>query len=1755
MVLTADKNDIKAATTISAKFDIDQVQALVLLKLFLYNGGLHQASDADVADIDDRFTPFYYSERLHLFRCLIPLFREEVNEEQWLYSVSTRFMPRLVPDARAFVEALIAEYESKLHAPVPKAMAGSVKSATTWAKQNAKEQLVLLEVLFWAMFGSVPRDGPTVERIYRSAYATMMGTDQANETLLLDAEGQQLRQDMAATWMLITIEVLELENFAEPDFLEISDTPANRDTYIASPEFLLKIHDLVVNGYNSMFSLTYMAWSIVLTKLAEKLHNMKQVPVSYASLLQTLATGTAPKDREPVPTAMARKVLESGDFFEMLRMLLTSSPLFVASLAWRRDSSVTDTNPIAFRSVMKGFVISVLDIVPVESIPDFYALVDIWVALFGRSEMDSVFLLCHQYWHMDWHHGLSRRAIFDVARARFPVDFVPLPRLCRAMSACGFLDTDPLATTSDMQSGNYDEQKECAQNVFEYFNALPTYAQHITLNNEAHRLYERQAERASRSGPMEIFYTNMHPIRLPGGSILPVGTHGRLVAGDERTWVVVDWKHRHSGWKLVLTRYVNRKRLSGSSAGYEDVFFGKRQDTQTRTLRLDDIGVQLDDETEVTAIIEALDLVRSVIQDHPDLAERLIDTLEDGFPVVSHTMTETTPPDLVQLTTMILEDALTSANPRRRAPAELVTSAVGVLAALLPLHGRAARVWLFLRSTSALFGNDRAASAASNAFAVERVTGQYTMTLAVLNLVQQLFDQAYSTITPDNEELTRTKEEVLLRAARFIHTEIWVEHMTWKYAQLGDRFEIGRRVLRFYTNILEHSPPNVAERPFPRLSQAVADVWLFHASAASVMPLVASLTTGKSALDVLHNEQRVADIRKLVFLLQAALKLTRILLTQKQMSHMSAKASLLEQYLCTRSVTGGFSDLTTGGADPVEVLASYVKQIGAGTVVPLEAIRVLTSLCTSLAAVNPPPSTIMAHLSNPEQTVSELVHIAREVFNHPPLRIAIWHFMAITVEKEPALGRLFISGTSFSVHDIKGKGKAVEAKPDPSLKASTRKVIGMDAALDILKDWLDLWDFNPQLLSAVLSFLGAVWQRGLENRATLGPLRSDEAFWKRIAGAASHEKMAPPDCTTTSTSLIDGVQHSDRHHEVSMYAYRMLAQAHATNILGSDISVQVQENTGKATPEKALSFKMIETWFKSDDLNEVLLHAASATYSPELYDKATETLEKKYPGLTLDQVRLTEPVNERELGDGFAFSLEHAERRMAAYTPAADGMAVDDDVQLQIMTINLNLSLTHGFSHLATSWQFLLHQLGPYLRGDKDARKYILESYAAIAHDVAAERHPGDMKAIVHGQRLGILLALLELAWFWSDEKGDSIQMFSDVMANTRGIIANAAQPPAASFLGKISVPFHQTLLQILYYCAKQSRNLLAQRKLVTADQRLRITTTIDAILALVIDGLRIVFLAIRSRPDLELDRDLELLVAVFEQCIRRDINSSPSQWLARCRETDVVRESLDIYSKLDLSGLSDLPLLNLRKQPLYSPHIMRLHMALATIPEAAEMLAANGVLLAYSNCSFSAAIRSGAIDVAIPELPGERSPAHVAYCSMLAVISAVLFALGRETHYLDAEASGFVQLCSAQIVRTMSWTATDPISLATMEELEQTVNVFFALAEGSLTSASGTSHIDQVLYAFKVHALMLLQHVNHAVTHPRRVASLFEPVTTQDRQAYEKDARPPVAHLLHRLMKLAGTIVCVLVTISRAETIMMRERDTWPAEEAVILP
>ncbi|KAJ7146329.1 nucleoporin subcomplex protein binding to Pom34-domain-containing protein [Mycena epipterygia] len=1790
VTLRIDDADKEYVFAVSAKFQIDQVQALILLRSFLYNKGLPSSVGAneDSSLVDElvvAITPFYFSERLSVLRVFLPLFRAKADPDDPLCEFASTFIPTLIPDGPKFAESLVAEYTRKTQVRVPETMNQNPREAAREAKQNSTEQLVLLEVLFATMWDYVKCDGSIVTKIFQAAYETRLGAVQANASLLLDDEAMQLGQDIASMWTLIMLEVLELETLADPSgMIELSANPNDKDVYTASPSALQRIHALVTSNDDGQYACVYIAWAFVLSRLAATVAELEEIPETYRPFFESILPHLSraySKDREPTHAIMSRTCLApNAGLFHLLLKLLTNTPLFVASVAWKRASPVTDPNATAYRSVLKGLLIAIVELTPVEAIPEFELFIEVWIALFGRSESKSVALICAQYWESDWHVSSARRAIFDVSRARFPIQFKPLIRLLRAMTGAGFLDTDPLCSTQEGPQTRPATQAavrdSCARHVFYYLDTLSTFSQIIPAASSTgpHALYERQPERYGHPHtPIGLSYANQRQIRLPGGSTLPAGSSGRMLSGDGAEFLVVCWQHIHSGWKIVLevlTDYVNRRRMqSGIGGAYQDVSFARRGAAQQLiTLRVEDVGVEMDgggvDETVIT---DALDLVRSLIQDNPAQAEQLMQSLEAGEPVVAHTMTEAQPPDLVQLTTMILEEALSSSshqNNQRRT--QLITSAMSVLSAILALPRYAHRVWLYIRSTAALFGADRSVGFASVALASERVSGRYTMTLALLNLVQQLSLEAFSSILPDNPRLQQLKEEVLLRAIRFVHTEIWVEHLGWKYAQKAERFDIGRQVMSLYGDILEHAPPVFDEAaakafPFAPLLQAVLDLLLFKATTSTINPMVSSITAGLSILESLYDSRLLSDVRRLIFSLASHLRLARIVLNLK-INARANRPCLLEQSLCAR-VGGPFSrDLHAfTKADPIDVLALYVKSRSIGSVVPLEAMQVLCALCTSFSMSAPSPPTIIAHLNNPEATVASLVQIIQHPYDEMALRSAVWNFISLAVSDEPALGSLFVVGQFRTPLQFKGKAKAIEGISDKAASSEEKRDSALDVATDMLEGWNEMWELNPQLLASVLRFLEVVWQHGLEHRGVLESLRGSSEFWERISMLACSELGPLPEYETGSFGVVDGIRRSTHHEVISMHTYRTLVKSYALKIIAHDIGIHFSSSK-EAARSKPPSFTKMEPHFRSsEDLNELLAEASPSSYDPGLYDQLAQHLETDFPSLTLEQVRSSQPIEEREFGDDFTFSTSLFRTRLHAYRHKIP-MDHHDSLVAQLHLVNMNLSLTHSQTALADSWQLLLRKAVPYLRGDVSVGPILLTSAVSMSYDIAAEKRSGDMMATIHGTRLSLLLAVLEVVWFSTAEKKTEVESFVELVQNVHNIILNEAQPPSKSFLGALSVPFHRTLLLILYFCTKNCGILGRRAKTLNADQRLRIASMVDATLVLVIDALRVVFVSARSRLDIELDRDMEFLVSVFEQCTRPDINPSSTLWLTRCQETDIIRASLDLYVHIDLVGLSDLPVLLARKQPFYAPHVLLFHMTLAGIPSAAERFASEGVLAAYSNNSLSAAISAGMVDVTLPELPAQRSPAHTAYCSMLAIVSGVVTALGRHNHYFDAEASGFIQLYGDQISRALSWTIGDAITLPLLEELEQVVNIFYSIAESAPVAPNVSPAVEKVLHVFSPHALHLLQQLNYAITHPNHLASLLEPITIDERTILEKDPqsteplkRPLIAHLVHRLFCLSSNIISTLVTISRAYAVLTSDKDDWPVQEALVVP
>ncbi|KAF9075043.1 nucleoporin subcomplex protein binding to Pom34-domain-containing protein [Rhodocollybia butyracea] len=1690
VVLRVEDADKEFVFAISEAFQIDEIYSLTLLRSFLYNEGLpsdNSDSRSLVQELVEAITPFYFLERLSLLRTLVPLFRSKENASEPFHDVALSTL---------FSASMSAERRKKL----PERVIRDPKKASRWAKQNGKEQLVILEVLFWTLWGSVACDGPTVEKVLRTAYNFNLGMNQENATLLLDDEGTQLQRDKATIWIIITVEVLELETIADSSSLEFSNNPQRPDFYISSPECLKRIHELIIAGGMGQFSCTYMAWAFVLSRLCAKAAETKEVPDSYRRffeiVLPQLTRGYS-KDREAVHVVMSRVCLESkAGLLDLMATLLTDSPLFVTSVAWKTGSTITDPNAIAFRSVLKGLLMSIVELIPVEAIPEFDLFVEVWVALFGRSESQSIAGICSQYWQVDWQAGLGRRAILDVSRTRFPIQCGLLIRLLRSITASGFLDTDPLSTadhTADTD-GLTEERELCARHVFYFLDKLPSYSQVIPASacTGAHAFYERQIESSSTTG---VTYTNLRPISLPGGSILPAGSKGRLLNGDGSDFLIVVWQHEHSGWKLlleVLTEYAFTLR-SGSNRGFKSSAFGK------------DIGFEMDGETDESLVTSILDLIRSVIQDNPVQGERLMRSLET-LDVEPADTSSTLPsaPDLVQLTTSILEEALTRYNTHSKVyPASrLITSAITI-----PSYS--IRVWIYIRSTTALFGSDKHPGFTSAALAAERVTGHYTMTLALLKLVEQLCEEASLLLVSEDVQVRKLKDEVLLRAARFVHTEVWLEHLGWKYAQLGDRFEIGKRISSFYLKVLQYTPPVVAESPFSKLSNTILDLLLFKASVLAINPLMSCISSGTQMLQSLYGSRRFGDARRLIFLLESHLHLIRLVLQRKCISELAHQPCLLEQALCAQ-ITGGAAshDPYRSKVNPIDALAFYVKERDAGQIVPHEAISVLSILCSSLSMTRTSTSTLVGHLSDPEGVVASFVRVVQHPYEDLSLRYATWHFIAIAMDKEPALARLFVSG---------------QFRAFPATVEASDIANAVEVARDALTNWEQLWESNPQLLACVLRFLMVVWRHGLEHVSVLENVRQDTDVWRQFTSLACSELGPIPDFETESYTFVDGKKRSNMHEAVAEHCYRMDAKSCALHVVGLDIGIHRQ--THQPTDPKPLSYRTMEPRFRSlDELTDLISEATPSSY-----------LETQIP------------VEEREFGDDFSFSTALLRSRLRGRR--VDDIMVQriDAVERQLSSINLNLSLTQAQIGFVGAWRFILHQVIPYLSIDTVQRPILLSLGATVSFDIMKENRSGDMVSTIHSTRIALLVSILELAWFSNSEQTTEVQPFIELVDNIRAIVLNEHQPPLKSIQGSFSIPFHRPLLQLLYFCVKNARSLTRRPKALNAEQRLKVSALVDATLGFVVDALRLTFMTARVKADIDLDKDMELLVAVFEQCTRLDINPSSSVWLARAQEMDIMKASLDLYAHIDLVGISDLPFLSSTKRPLYAPHLLTFHMALASVPSAAERLASEGLLSAYCSNSVSKAAIAGLIDEVIPELPGQRSPAHYVYCSMLSIVSATIMAMGRNNRYFDAEASGFVQLYGDQVARALSWTIGDSITLPLLEEMDQVVNVFNALARNAPPALDTQSVVENVLRVFSPLALRLLQQLNYAIAHPNHLASLFEPVTDDERTLVEKDAstadiwkRPLIAHLLHRLFQLSSNIIFTLTFLVGESTLVV---------------
>ena len=361
MTLTVEQSDKEIVFAISKHLDIDEVDALVLLRSFLYNEGLPKTSESEASSLVEELlhviTPFYYSERLHVTLTLTTLLKIFFNPDNPFHDVVKRVLPQIIPEPVPFTKSVISQYRIKSNKHIPEYFGSDIRRVSQWAKQNAKEQLALLQLVFWIMWEYVPCMASIVVLVFEVAYEVEFGYKQENATAMLDDEGQQIQQDLASFWVLLTIEVLNLEQLSLRG-VEFAANPSEDGLLSASPSALEKVHRLVMAHSHPGYVCTMLSWALYLKGISTAASLLAERPAAYIPFLREIKSSQEVAyrkgERELHATIVSACLRPETGLFSFLRALLTESPVFSTAVHLRRGSEVTDSNAVAYRSVLKG---------------------------------------------------------------------------------------------------------------------------------------------------------------------------------------------------------------------------------------------------------------------------------------------------------------------------------------------------------------------------------------------------------------------------------------------------------------------------------------------------------------------------------------------------------------------------------------------------------------------------------------------------------------------------------------------------------------------------------------------------------------------------------------------------------------------------------------------------------------------------------------------------------------------------------------------------------------------------------------------------------------------------------------------------------------------------------------------------------------------------------------------------------------------------------------------------------------------------------------------------------------------------------------------------------------------------------------------------------------------------------------------------------------------------------------------------------
>ncbi|KDN50995.1 hypothetical protein RSAG8_00624, partial [Rhizoctonia solani AG-8 WAC10335] len=753
----------------------------------------------------------------------------------------------------------------------------------------------------------------------------------------------------------------------------------------------------------------------------------------------------------------------------------------------------------------------------------------------------------------------------------------------------------------------------------------------------------------------------------------------------------------------------------------------------------------------------------------------------------------------------------------------------------------------------------------------------------------------------------------------------------------------------------------------------------------------------------------------------------------------------------------------------------------------LEPIRKSTQLWTDLSSL------ASKELRSPEAATITHLTINESVIESDLEGLPTTCYQSVVKAYAPVLAKLFVSG-GFNVTSDIALGNSGNSSPE----AGSRLTV-LPIALEIVNNWELLWDSNPELLSAALEILDSIWERAQEHINTLEPIRKSTQLWTDLSSLASKELRSPEAATITHLTINESVIESDLEG-LPTTCYQSVVKAYAVHILSLDIALSPKKD-GVPTPSSLAAFEK-----GCEDIKTLVSHAVQRGHISDSTNEVRKFLDENIPGFNLDAYRTSRLGTPKQFGDNYLIDLSKVKKSIWHYFESDTGReSWNRELLRQLCQLNIEWSLIDSRTSLTRSWVRLLSAIAPWFRAKTSTRTTLMDCASFVAKLTSDPEQRGEARESIHTERISILVALAETIGFSGFTEAELTKHFVIFCEHIQLTLINPLFPLLDSIQEAPNKGFHRSLLQLVYFTALHAQKLSGSGSKLTAAQRQVITSAITSALDFVINALRINFDTARSSLSQDADSDMQLLTSTFAQLVKPDLLSS-STWLARCQNSDIIRASLELFVRLDLTGQAYPEQYRTNHQALYSRSILDLHTIFASYGHSAERLAHENILLAYGSNQLAPALEAGVVDVIQADLPGERSPAHRTWCRMLRITTALVGHLSYNSHFVDLDVTSFVQLYRRQIMRTLEWSVGDPLTAPLLDEMTHVVELFHAIAAVASRSSGKAGAAAILGRDFVRIAHRLLQHLGYALAHPNHVLGLLEPLTADERALIEAD-------------------------------------------------